>query len=77
MTNTIAQPVNDLIQVPDKVSSLIFRPDGTFKILQLADLHFSNDRGNCKDVAPGVSTLRTIFIHKGMNRSNVHDSILV
>ncbi|CAO3670373.1 unnamed protein product [Umbelopsis vinacea] len=49
------EPTFLFYRLPDKVSSLIFRPDGTFKILQLADLHFSNDRGNCKDVAPGSS----------------------
>ncbi|KAI9288029.1 Metallo-dependent phosphatase-like protein [Umbelopsis sp. AD052] len=38
--------------VPDKVEPLKFRPNGSFKILQLADLHFSNDRGSCRDVSP-------------------------
>ncbi|KAL0086860.1 Metallo-dependent phosphatase-like protein [Phycomyces blakesleeanus] len=28
---------------------LVFRKDGTFKIVQLADLHFTNEVGKCKD----------------------------
>ncbi|CAO3670053.1 unnamed protein product [Umbelopsis ramanniana] len=41
--------------VPDKVGPLKFRSDGSFKILQLADLHFSNNRGSCRDVSPDTS----------------------
>jgi len=43
--------------VPEKVPPLKFRSDGSFKILQLADLHFSNDRGSCKDTPPSSSCI--------------------
>ncbi|KAI7868872.1 Metallo-dependent phosphatase-like protein [Spinellus fusiger] len=36
-------------QLPRR-TPLIFREDGTFKILQLADLHFTNEEGECKDM---------------------------
>jgi len=54
--------VDIAIAVSEKVPPLKFRADGTFKILQLADLHFSNDRGSCRDVPPGVSSHNNIGI---------------
>ncbi|KAG2178207.1 hypothetical protein INT43_003460 [Umbelopsis isabellina] len=42
-------------EVPEKVPPLTFKADGTFKILQLADLHFSNNKGKCRDVPPNSS----------------------
>ncbi|KAI9323722.1 Metallo-dependent phosphatase-like protein [Dichotomocladium elegans] len=33
---------------------LIFKPNGKFKILQLADLHFTNEIGVCRDIAVGM-----------------------
>lgn len=29
---------------------LSFSDDGEFKILQLADLHFTNEEGTCRDI---------------------------
>lgn len=36
------------------MNPLSFSDDGEFKILQLADLHFTNEEGTCRDIPVDV-----------------------
>jgi hypothetical protein len=47
------------IELP-KMAPLSFDANGDFKILQLADLHFTNEEGVCRDIPAGV---RSCFMH--------------
>lgn len=38
-----------------KTPKLAFNSDGNFKILQLADLHFTNEEGKCRDIPVDAS----------------------
>lgn len=45
---------NCVIELP-KIDPLTFDSNGDFKILQLADLHFTNEEGICRDIPTDVS----------------------
>ncbi|KAK7060853.1 Phosphatase dcr2 [Paramarasmius palmivorus] len=40
------------VKIPPKAPPLHFSPSGTFKIMQIADLHFSVSAGSCRDIRP-------------------------
>lgn len=45
------------LEIP-ALQPLAFNENGAFKILQLADLHFTNEYGKCRDVPPDVSVTK-------------------
>lgn len=49
------------IELP-KMAPLSFDASGDFKILQLADLHFTNEEGVCRDIPAGVRSYLMYFI---------------
>lgn len=44
------------IELP-KMKPLSFNENGDFKILQLADLHFTNEEGTCRDIPVDVNNV--------------------
>lgn len=52
--NVICFFKKNVIELP-KMDPLTFDSNGDFKILQLADLHFTNEEGICRDIPTDVS----------------------
>ncbi|KAI8364242.1 Metallo-dependent phosphatase-like protein [Blakeslea trispora] len=51
-----------------KMDQLAFNQDGSFKIVQFADLHFTNEEGNCRDMPANVECKGDIMTIEYMER---------